>query len=103
MKVSTRPCAGGSSGDSRTCFWCDIRGHTIRECRKKKEHDKMKPSGSNSKTTSARAAEVEADMATVGFAPWDDPKEVTVSETNLSSDPSISVFDTGATHNVFND
>lgn len=105
MKVSTKPRAGGLSGDGRTGFWCDIKGHTIRDCRKKKEHDQAKASGSNSKvdTKAARVAEVEAKMAEAGFAPWDDPKEVTVSPITVHSDQSMSVFDTGATHHVFND
>lgn len=62
-------------------------------------------SGSNTKTETraARVAEVEADVASVGYQPWDNPAEVTVSPMTLCSDKSISVFDTGATHNVFND
>lgn len=103
MKVSAKLRGGGPWTESRTCYWCDTKGHTIRECRKKREHEKAKASGSNTKSTSARAAEVEADVVAVGFSPWDDPKEVTVSEMTLSSDHSISVFDTGATHTVFND
>lgn len=46
LKVWAKPRGGAGTGDPRTCFWCDLRGHTIRECRKKKEHDKNKASGS---------------------------------------------------------
>lgn len=40
-------------------------------------------------------------MAGVGFAPWDNLKEVTVSPMTLCSDKSVSVFNTRATHHVF--
>lgn len=105
MKVWAKPRGAGPSGEGRTCFWCDIRGHTIRECRKKKEHDRAKAAGSSAKTDlkSARIVEVEAAMAGVDLAPWDDPKEVTVSPMSIQSDSSEAVFDTGATHTVFND
>lgn len=105
MKVWTRPCGSGPSGDNQTCFWCDIRGHTIRDCRKKKEHVKLKALGSGTKpdAKSVKIMEVEADVTGVDFAPSDDPKEVTVIPMTLPSDLSISVFDTGATHHVFND
>lgn len=105
MKVWTRPRGNRSSTEGRTCFWCDVKGHTIRDCQKKKEHKKSNSSGSGSKhdSKSVKITEVEADAASVGFAPWEDPKEVTVSPINLTVDSSEAVFDTGATHNVFND
>lgn len=105
MKVWTRPRGQGPSSENRTCFWCDIRGHTIRDCKKKKEHERAKGSASGTKSDarSVKITEVEADVAGVGYAPWDDPSEVTVSPMTLSPDPSVSVFNTGATHHVFND
>lgn len=55
---------------------------------------------SSSKKVSAR--EVESEMADVGFNPWDEPTEVMVSEIDVDLDCDDAVFDTGATHNVFN-
>lgn len=61
LKVSAKPRWTGGGGETRTCFWCDIKGHTVRECRKKKEHDRLKSSGpSQAKNISktVKAAEV---------------------------------------------
>lgn len=105
LKVSVKPRFGGGGQETRSCYWCDIKGHTIRECKKKKEHDRLKgTSSTTSKPESkvVKAAEVEADMAEAGFAPWDDPTEVTVSPLDMSIESDYGVFDTGATHAVFN-
>lgn len=106
LRVGTKPFNRGGSGDPRTCFWCDMKGHTIRECRKKKEHDKNKASSSQSAKTDSkttRTVEVEADVAVMASSPWDDPVKVTVSPVDISIKSDVGVFDTGATHHVFND
>lgn len=36
MKVWRKPCGAGTLTEGRTCFWCDITGHTICDCRKKR-------------------------------------------------------------------
>lgn len=101
----TRPQNRSGSSDSRTCFWCNLRGHTIRECRKEKEHDKNKASGlsGKSESKSVKAVEVETEVAEMISSPWDDPVTVMVSPVDVSIKSTVAVFDTGATHNVFND
>lgn len=46
--------------------------------------------------------DIEAQEADVGFEPWDDPEEVTVSPIGITSESCVAVFNTGATHHVFN-
>lgn len=106
MKVLSKPRGAWTGGETRTYFWCDIKGHTIRECKKKKEHEEAKSAGSSQSRSGAKTvklAEVVADETDVVFEAWDEPAEVTVSPITMSTDSSIGVFDTGATHRVFND
>lgn len=81
LKVWARPQTRGVSNNPRTCFWCDLKGHTIRECRKNKEHNENKASGSQTgkhESKLVKAVEMEADVAEVVSSPWDNPVEVTV-------------------------
>lgn len=96
MRVWARPRGISPLTEGRTCFLCHIKGHTICDCRKKTEPDKSKSSGLGSKSDlkSVRSREVEADVASVGFAPGEDPKEVTVSPISLTIDSSVAVFET---------
>lgn len=106
LKVWTRPQNRSGTSDQRTCFWCDMKGHAVRDCRKKKEHDRAKASGQQggkSESRSAKLTEVEADVTEAISSPWDDPVEVTVSPVDLPRESTVAVFDTGATHHVFND
>lgn len=48
------------------------------------------------------AVEVKTNEVDITFEAWDDPKEVNVNPITMSTDSSIDVFDTGATHHVFN-
>lgn len=101
MKVAV---AQDGRPEMRRCNYCYIKGHLKADCRKRLANDKRLQGGSkdNSSTRSVNAREVEAEMAGVGFEPWDEPTEVTVSNLNLDVGKDDAVFDTGATHDVFN-
>lgn len=109
MKVWAKPKESQyMGGENQMCYWCDIKGHTIQECRKKKEHNKAKSAGSSQAKSGSgsklvKVTEIEAEEANVVFEPWDDPKVITVSPVAIYPESSIAVFDTGATHSVFND
>lgn len=89
--------------ETRRCNYCYIRGHLRADCRKRLAGEK-KGQGSKDASSSknVQAKEVEAEMAGVGFEAWDEPSEVTVSNINLDLETDDGVFDTGATHDVFN-
>lgn len=89
--------------ETRRCNYCYIKGHIREHCRKRLANEK-KSQGSKDTSSSrnVNAKEVEAEMADVGFEPWDEPSEVTVSKIDLDLAVDDAVFDTGATHDVFN-
>lgn len=102
--VSTSSYDGKPEG--RSCNYCYIKGHLKADCRKHMAAEKRaadsKSSGGGSTSKKVSAKEIEADMADVGLLPWDEPNKVTVSKLDIDLDKDESVFDTGATHDVFN-
>lgn len=103
MKTSVE---NDSGFENRRCNYCGIRGHLKIDCRKwaasEKKKSELNDSSSTHGSKKVSAKEVEVNMADVGLAPWDDPVEVTVSNLDLTIEDDEAVFDTGATHDVFN-
>lgn len=48
--------------------------------------------GTKGDSNLVKVTKVDADVASIGFTPWDNPKEVTVSPMNLSSHSSVGFF-----------
>lgn len=101
MKVAVQQ---DSCTEHRRCNYCYIKGHVKADCRKRIAKETRTNEGQKEVSSSKKftAREVEAEMAGVGFSPWDEPKEVTVSKMNRDLEPDDAVFDTGATHDVSN-
>lgn len=104
MKVAV---GGDSSVEGCRCNYCGIQGHLKIDCRKRMASEKRKNGVSKDQSTTSytkkvTAKEVKVDMADVGMSPWDDPIKVTVSKMDINLADNEAVFDTGATHDVFN-
>lgn len=84
------------------CNFCYIRGDLKANFCEQIPSEKKLSDKDLSFSKKVLAREVEADIADVGFKPWDEPTEVTLSMIILHLDLDDTVFNTGANHNVVN-
>lgn len=89
-----------SSSNKDKCCYCKKKGHYQADCRKKKkdEEDKQKPSAKD-----VEVKEVESADADIGFIGCVKIRQIEVFQRNTDVNQWVVIFDTGATHHVFND